>query len=82
MFSNKQMRTWQRAFHLLAAVILGVYIYSPWGDLPAFTAFVRFGLFPALGLTGLILWQQPRIMKWLRAQGLGRRREMRRGENA
>lgn len=54
---------------LLGAVILGTYVYSPCGDAPAFRALVLWVAFPALALSGLLLWQGGRL-----ARLLGRRR--------
>ena len=55
---------------MLGAVIVGTYLYSPWGEVPAFRALVLWVAFPALGLSGLMLWQWGRL-----ARLLGRRRD-------
>ncbi len=47
----------------LGAVILGTYVYSPWADVDAFRALVLWVAFPALGLSGLALWQWNRIAR-------------------
>jgi len=49
----------------LGAVIVGTYLYSPWGEAPAFRALVLWVAFPALGLSGLALWQWGRIVRLL-----------------
>jgi len=51
---------------LIGAVILGTYVYSPWGDAAAFRALVLWVAFPALGLSGLMLWQGGRIARSVR----------------
>ena len=55
------LRQGLRWVHLGGAAILGTYLYSPWGADPTFHAIVAYGVFPAMALTGVILWQQ----RWL-----------------
>ena len=57
----RTQRRVQRAIHLLAAVVLAVFIYSPLGDQDAFQVTVRFVTLPILIVTGLGLWLLP---KW------------------
>lgn len=64
--SNKRIRQLVRWLHIVEAGVLGAFIYGPWGDGSLLEAAIQFGFFPALGVSGLIMWQQPRIMKWLR----------------
>ncbi|MDX2162977.1 MAG: hypothetical protein SF162_16800 [bacterium] len=64
--SNKQFRNNMRIVHLLTAVVVGTFIYSPWSADPTFAAAVRFIVLPLLSLTGLIMWQQARLGKWIR----------------
>ena len=54
-----------RWIHLAGAGVLGTYLYSPWGGDPAFHAAVAYGVFPAMGLAGIILWQQGRLNRLL-----------------
>lgn len=62
-----QFRTALRWLHiLLGAVILGTYVYAPWADAPAFRALVLWIAFPALALSGLLLWQGGRLARLLR----------------
>lgn len=58
----------QRALHLAGSVVLGAYIYSPWGADPTFAAVARFILLPLLAATGLAMWQYPRLAKLLRGR--------------
>ena len=64
--SNKRLRDLQRVIHLVGAAILGVYIYSPWGNDPTFAFLTKFVVIPVLIISGGILWQMPRITKRLR----------------
>lgn len=52
-----------RSLHIVGSVVLGVYLYAPWGAEPAFRAGVLFGVFPALGASGLAMWLWPRLMR-------------------
>lgn len=64
--SNKQLRQAVRIFHSIIAVILGTLVYGPWGDGSLLELSVQVVFFPALGLSGLILWQQARITQFFR----------------
>lgn len=64
--SNKRVRQLVRILHIVEAIVLGAFVYGPWGDGSALEVAIQFGFFPALGVSGLILWQQPRIMKLVR----------------
>jgi thiosulfate reductase cytochrome b subunit len=66
-------RKLQRVVHLAAAVVLLAYVYAP---LEAqLQDFVRFMVFPLLGLTGIAMWQAPRLRGTLKAaRGRGGRR--------
>jgi hypothetical protein len=65
-------RKLQRRAHLVAAATLLTYVYVPIGS--DLEAAVRIVFFPRLAVTGLAMWQAPRIRRALRA--------MRSGENA
>ena len=67
--SNKRLRQTVRMFHLLEAGVLGALIYGPWGDGSLLEASIQYGFFPALVISGLMLWQQPRLLKRLRRRG-------------
>ena len=56
-------RIFSRLLHLLAAAALGTFIYSPWRNNPTFYFVMSYGVFPFLALTGLWMWQFPRIKK-------------------
>jgi len=63
--SNKQIRDLQRVTHLLAALVLVLYLYLPVESVPLLTTVVQFVVLPLLALTGLLLWQWARLRKRL-----------------
>lgn len=67
--SNRNFRAVMRWVHILGGAIIGTFIYSPWGSDAAFAAATKFIVIPTLVITGLVMWQQPRVMKWLAARG-------------
>lgn len=50
-----------RVLHLSAAALIGTFIHSPWGRNPACAFVIEVVAFPALALSGLALWLQPRL---------------------
>lgn len=64
--SNKQIRQLVRVLHILGGIAIGVYIYSPWGPGTWLEPVVKFGILPALVISGIVLWQQPRLLKAVR----------------
>jgi hypothetical protein len=63
--SNKNLRSLLRLFHLVAGGLVVAYFYSPLAGDPTLAAVIKFPLLPALVLTGLWMWQMPRINQWL-----------------
>lgn len=60
-----QQRKVQRAIHVVAALALLAYVYAP---LEAqLQDLVRVLVFPLLAVTGIAMWQAPRIRRALRA---------------
>ncbi len=59
------VRSRQRFVHLVLAAALGVYLYSPLGRVAAVELVIQVLVFPALVLSGLLLWQAPRLRRWL-----------------
>jgi hypothetical protein len=70
-----KLRKAQRSAHLLAALVLLAYVYTPLAA--QLEDVVRFAVFPALALTGIAMWQAPRIRRGLRSERIGRRRRPR-----
>ncbi len=67
--TNKQFRLVFRWVHIIGAMIIGTYIYSPWGELTAFSSLVKCGVVPVLGISGIAMWmqRQPVIQRRLKA---------------
>lgn len=63
---NRQLRNVVRALHIAVGVSLILLVYSPLGDSAAFVAFNQFVAIPLVTLSGLALWQQPKLMAWLK----------------
>lgn len=59
--SPAKLRKAQRLAHLLAAAGLLGYVYAPLET--ELRDVVRFAVFPALALTGIAMWQAPRIRR-------------------
>lgn len=65
--SNKQFRQTVRIGHIIEGVMIALYLYSP--TLAAnvvYAGIVKFVVFPAIVISGLLLWQQPRVLKFFR----------------
>jgi len=65
--SNKNLRNVLRAIHLVIAVLVIAYIYSPLGNVEWFGSFVRIST-PVLTLTGIVMWQMPAVTKFFKRQ--------------
>ena len=63
--SNKQIRDIQRITHLVAALVLVLYVYLPLGSVPLLTTVVQFAVLPLLAATGMLMWQWTRLRKLL-----------------
>jgi hypothetical protein len=61
--SNKQLRLILRYTHLAAGTLIGLFVYSPLGYVPAFELLVQIGLIPVVVLTGIWIWQQARVRR-------------------
>jgi hypothetical protein len=55
--TNKHLRDQLRLVHILASVVLGIFIYSPWQSNRTLALLMSVGIFPILTLTGLWMWQ-------------------------
>jgi hypothetical protein len=63
--SHKQIRDIQRVTHLVAALVLVLYVYIPLGSVPLLTTVVQFAVLPLLAATGILMWQWTRLRKLL-----------------
>lgn len=68
--SAAQQRKAQRAVHLIAGLVLIAYLYGPLED--QLQDVVRFLVLPLLVVTGIAMWQAPRIRKLRKRAGQGR----------
>lgn len=57
------MRRALRWLHLLGAGIVGAYLYSPWSANETFAAVTLYVVVPLLGITGIAMWQQARLVR-------------------
>jgi hypothetical protein len=65
-FSNAKLRIWLRTFHLAGMIPMGLVIYTGLAQPGVLLHIVQFAVFPSFVLTGLIMWQMPRLSKWLK----------------
>ena len=57
------LRNVLRTLHITTGVLIGAYLYAPpLAGNEAYADLLRFGVIPAVVLTGLLMWK----MKWLR----------------
>jgi thiosulfate reductase cytochrome b subunit len=66
--SNKQLRDFSRAIHLIGAVVLLAFIYASQGEDPTIRTVMQIVVFPILILTGIAMWQLPHLTKRFRAK--------------
>jgi|LakMenEpi03Aug12_release.lakeMendotaPanAssembly.Ray.scaffolds.fasta_scaffold1658487_2 hypothetical protein len=64
--SNKQFRNIARIAHLIQGVFIALFVYSPLRTDDTYLAIMQFVILPSIIISGMSLWQQPRIMKLLR----------------
>lgn len=67
--SNKKLRNWVRISHLVAGIMIALFVYSTSARASeAYTLFLQIIVIPAVSVSGLVLWQQGRINRWLSSQ--------------
>ena len=65
--SSKQIRIFMRYAHLIEGVLIAIFIYSPTAQSSAvYTALIQFVVLPFIILSGVVMWQLPRINKFRR----------------
>lgn len=62
--SNKRFRQMMRYLHVTVGVMLIVYIYSPLGEVSWYALLVQVVAIPLVSLSGIALWQQPKLSSW------------------
>jgi hypothetical protein len=65
-FSNAKLRIWLRAVHLVGLVPLGLVTYADPDQAGLLPLVVQVVVFPGFVATGLLMWQMPRLSKWLK----------------
>jgi hypothetical protein len=63
--SNKQLRNIVRLVHLIIAALIAAFVYSPLRLNDTFTSVVQLVVLPVLIVSGIVMWQQPTVVKWL-----------------
>ncbi len=63
--SQRQARNVLRFCHLTTGMLLVPFVYSPLGDVAAFEWVVRVALVPLTIITGLSMWHQARLRRFL-----------------
>ena len=69
-----QQRKIQRAIHLATGLAIVAYVYAP--GAAHMQGPVRFVILPLLVLTGIAMWQAPRIRRLRKNLSRGRRRDL------
>ena len=67
--SSGSLRRAVRLLHIAAACALGTYLYSPLIDAIWAARVLQIGVFPAMALSGVAMWQQARLRRLLGARG-------------
>ena len=55
--------------HIMVALLLGAYLYSPLSANPTFAAIVLYGVVPLMGVSGVWMWRQAWIARMLGGGG-------------
>ena len=61
-----KQRTISRWIHIILAIPIIGYIYSPFDKLPQFANYVRFAYAPMIVLTGLWMWKGHVVLRLIR----------------
>lgn len=66
--SAARFRTIFRWAHIAVGMFVGAYFYSPLSGTAWALPLIKFVLIPGLVISGVAMWQQPRIMRRLRGK--------------
>lgn len=69
MLSQSQLRTILRRGHMAEGIFLVIYVYSGFHLNVIWTNIARFVVLPLIVLSGVWMWQQGRIARWMRPTG-------------
>ncbi len=64
--SKKRLRQVVRSAHIAVGVMLGFFVYSPLREAGWYVLTVQALAVPLILLSGLALWQQPKLSSWLK----------------
>lgn len=64
--NGKKVRWFLRVVHLAFALLVGAMVYSPLGENYWFSLLTLYFFIPVLGVTGLFMWKQSVLMKYLK----------------
>jgi thiosulfate reductase cytochrome b subunit len=59
-------RAFVRTLHLVLSIPIIGFIYGPVAHIPPAATFTRFVAVPLVVLSGIWMWQKPRLLRWLR----------------
>ncbi|MGR5284218.1 hypothetical protein ACP3V5_02765 [Vibrio maritimus] len=63
--NGQLMRQILRWVHIVCALFLGTALYSPLQNNEAFMTLTLFGLVPIVAITGIMMWKQGKLMKFV-----------------
>jgi thiosulfate reductase cytochrome b subunit len=63
--SNRGLRQTVRWVHLIVGVMLILFVYSPLREVSLYALVLQVFAVPLVTLSGLALWQQPKLSAWL-----------------
>lgn len=64
--TNKDFRKMVRYLHVAVGIMLILFVYSPLGDVGWYALTVQVLAIPLVSLSGVALWQQPKLSAWRR----------------
>lgn len=62
------LRITLRWLHIVCAVVMGAALYSPLKNSESFMTLVLYLIVPIVAVTGIAMWKQGKVMKWLNRQ--------------
>src|SRR5215204_2053958 len=72
MISNATQRTIFRWIHIVLAIPIAGYVYSPFDEIPNYAPAVRFVFLPLMVLTGLLMWKGHLLRRLFKRAGQSR----------
>ena len=63
----QQVKRIERAIHLVGAALLMAFVYSSLIRDDTWITLIRFAVVPVLSVSGIVIWQAPRIVRALRS---------------